>query len=217
MPTTAEHRVSCDEFVAHIHHLCAEPGTRVRLSRGRGRPVEECAPMDRYLARHTAHRAGRRAHYTVASLIATAGPQTHTPGVRPEPDEPTVLMTPGEGTDTPGAPLIAPTEPDPAPSAPDPAAWFARPNLGATLAAAVRTAGHSASRSEDTLSVLTRLSDDQLHRRLPSTVTRLLKDNVIPDWGVLLYDLVQRPYQRDQVGLRWRDAFYLATPEPRRP
>ncbi|MER6696217.1 type I-E CRISPR-associated protein Cse2/CasB [Streptomyces fimicarius] len=217
MPTTAEHRASCDEFVAHIHDLCAEPGTRVRLSRGRGRPVEECAPMDRYLARRTAHRAGRRAYYTVATLIATAGPQTHTPGVRPEPKDPAALMTTGEdATGTLGAPLVAPTKPAPAPSAPDPAAWFARPNLGATLAAAVRTAGHSAGRTEDTLSVLTRLSDDQLHRRLPSTVTRLLKDNVTPDWGVLLYDLVQRPYQRDQVGLRWRDAFYLATPEPRR-
>jgi len=215
MPTTAEHRASCDEFVAHIHDLCAEPGTRVRLSRGRGRPVEECAPMDRYLARRTAHRAGRRAYYTVASLIASAGPQTHTPGVRPEPDDAAVLMTAGE--DAPGAPLVAPTEPAPALSAPDPAAWFARPNLGATLAAAVRTAGHSADRTEDILSVLTRLSDDQLHRRLPSTVTRLLKDNVTPDWGVLLYDLVQRPYQRDRVALRWRDAFYLATPEPRRP
>ncbi|MCT6781497.1 type I-E CRISPR-associated protein Cse2/CasB [Streptomyces sp. CS7] len=214
MPTTAEHRASCDEFVAHIHDLCAEPGTRVRLSRGRGRPVEECAPMDRYLARRTAHRAGRRAYYTVASLIATAGPQTHTPGVRPEPEDPAILMTTGE--DAPGVPLVAPTKPASVPSAPDSAAWFARPNLGATLAAAVRTAGHSAGRTEDTLSVLTRLSDDQLHRRLPSTVTRLLKDNVTPDWGVLLYDLVQRPYQRDQVGLRWRDAFYLATPGPRR-
>ncbi|MEU2489272.1 type I-E CRISPR-associated protein Cse2/CasB [Streptomyces sp. NPDC012617] len=218
MPTTAEHRASCDAFVAHIHDLCADPGTRVRLSRGRGRPVEECAPMDRYLARRTAHRAGRRAYYTVASLIATAGPQAHTPGVRPEPDDPVALMTTGEdAVDIPGAPLVAPMEPASAPSAPDPAAWFARPNLGATLAAAVRTAGHSAGRTEDTLSVLTRLNDDQLHRRLPSTVTRLLKDHVTPDWGVLLYDLVQRPYQRDQVGLRWRDAFYLATPEPRRP
>ncbi|SCK54142.1 CRISPR-associated protein Cse2 (CRISPR_cse2) [Streptomyces sp. ScaeMP-e48] len=174
--------------------------------------------MDRYLARRTAHRAGRRAYYTVASLIATAGPQTHTPGVRPEPEGPAALMITGEDAiGTLGAPLVAPTKPAPAPSAPDPAVWFARPNLGATLAAAVRTAGHSAGRTEDTLSVLTRLSDDQLHRRLPSTVTRLLKDNVTPDWGVLLYDLVQRPYQRDQVGLRWRDAFYLATPEPRRP
>ncbi|MER6601548.1 type I-E CRISPR-associated protein Cse2/CasB [Streptomyces parvus] len=218
MPTTAEHRASCDEFVAQIHDLCAEPGTRVRLSRGRGRPVEECAPMDRYLARRTAHRAGRRAYYTVASLIATAGPQTHTPGVRPEPEDPAVFVTVEEdAVGTPGAPLVAPMELVPAPSAPDPAAWFARPNLGATLAAAVRTAGHSAGRTEDTLSVLTRLSDDQLHRRLPSTVTRLLKDKVTPDWGVLLYDLVQRTYQRDQVGLRWRDAFYLATPEPRRP
>ncbi|MFJ1551214.1 type I-E CRISPR-associated protein Cse2/CasB [Streptomyces sp. NPDC088246] len=213
MPTAAEHRASCDAFVAHVHLLCAEPGVRARLSRGRGRPVEECAPMDRYLSRRTAHRTGRRAYYTVASLIATAGPQAHTPGVRPDPNDDADLMTVG---DDPDVLLAAPAEPAPAPSPPDPAAWFARPNLGATLATAVRKADHGAERTEDLLSVLTRLSDDQLHRRLPAAITRLLKDGITPDWGVLLHDLVQRPHHRDQVGLRWRDAFYLATPEPRR-
>ncbi len=212
MPTTAEHRASCDAFVAHIHLLCAEPGTRVRLSRGRGRPVEECAPMDRYLSRRTAHRAGRRAYYTVASLIATSGPQAHTPGVRPDPDDDADPMTMADAPGVPDAPLVAPVEPAPAPSLPDPALWFARPNLGATLATAVNQASHSAERTEDLLSLLTRLSDDQLHRRLPGAVTRLLQDNITPDWGVLLYDLVQRPLHRDQVGLRWRDAFYLSTP-----
>ncbi|MFC9948896.1 type I-E CRISPR-associated protein Cse2/CasB [Streptomyces pratensis] len=211
MPTTAEHRASCDAFVAHIHLLCAEPGTRARLTRGRGRPVEECAPMDRYLARRTAHRAGRRAYYTVASLIAAAGPQAHTPGVRPAPDDDSGLMP---GPDDPVL-LVAPMEPAPAPLLPDPAAWFARPNLGATFATAVHQAGHGAERTEDLLNVLTRLSDDQVHRRLPAAVTRLLKDDITPDWGVLLHDLVQRPHRRDQVGLRWRDSFYLATPEPR--
>lgn len=215
MPTAAEHRASCDTFVTHIHLLCAEPGIRVHLSHGRGRPVEECAPMDRYLSRRTAHRAGRRAYYTVASLIATAGPQAHTPGVRPDPDDGASLMTEGADLGVPHVPLVPLAEPAPAPSPPDPAAWFARPNLGATLATAVRKAGHGAERTEELLSVLTRLSDDQLHRRLPAAVTRLLKDSITPDWGVLLYDLVQRPHQRDQVGLRWRDAFYLATPEPR--
>ncbi|MEV6886160.1 type I-E CRISPR-associated protein Cse2/CasB [Streptomyces sp. NPDC051135] len=210
MPTAAEHHASCDAFVAHIHLLCAEPGVRVRLSRGRGRPVEECAPMDRYLARRTAHRQGRRAYYTVASLIAMAGPQSHTPGVRPNPDA--GLLNPEDGPD---GLLVAPVEPA-SPPKPDPAAWYARPNLGATLATAVRRAGHGAERTESLLHVLTRLSDDQLHRRLPAPVTRLLQDGITPDWAVLLNDLVQRPYRRDKVGLRWRDAFYLATPEPQR-
>ena len=213
MPTAAEHRASCDAFVAHVHLLCAEPGVRARLSRGRGRPVEECAPMDRYLSRRTAHRTGRRAYYTVASLIAMAGPQAHTPGVRPDPNDHTSLLS---LEDDPAVILVAPAEPAPSPSTPDPAAWFARPNLGATLATAVHQAGHGAERTEDLLNVLTRLSDDQLHRRLPAPVTRLLKDGTTPDWGVLLHDLVQRLHHRDQVGLRWRDAFYLATPEPRR-
>ncbi|MEV8248589.1 type I-E CRISPR-associated protein Cse2/CasB [Streptomyces rochei] len=213
MPTAAEHRASCDEFVAHIHLLCAEPGIRVRLSQGRGRPVEECAPMDRYLSRRTAHRQGRRAYYTVASLIAMAGPQTHTPGVRTDTD---TDPAPHDGPqDDPASILVAPIEPAPT-APPDPTAWYARPNLGATLATAVRRAGHGPERTESLLHVLTRLSDDQLHRRLPAPVTRLMKDSIAPDWGVLLHDLVQRPYRRDQVGLRWRDAFYLATPEPRR-
>ncbi|MFD5453527.1 type I-E CRISPR-associated protein Cse2/CasB [Streptomyces olivaceus] len=213
MPTAAEHRASCDQFVAHIHHLCAEPGVRVRLSRGRGRPVEECAPMDRYLSRRTAHRSQRRAYYTVASLIAMAGPQSHTPGVRPDTGTDSIPHGPQDGSE---GPLVAPAEPASSPAEPDPAAWFARPNLGATLATAVRRAGHGAERTESLLHVLTRLSDDQLHRRLPAPVTRLLKDDITPDWAVLLNDLVQRPYRRDKVGLRWRDAFYLATPEPRR-
>ncbi|MET8116632.1 type I-E CRISPR-associated protein Cse2/CasB [Streptomyces prasinus] len=211
MPTAAEHRASCDAFVAHIHLLCAEPGVRVRLSRGRGRPVEECAPMDRYLSRRTAHRSGRRAYYTVASLIAMAGPQSHTPGVRPDHDS--GLLSP---EDDPDGLLVAPVNPALPPAELDPAAWFARPNLGATLATAVHKAGHGPERTESLLHVLTRLSDDQLHRRLPAPVTRLLKDGITPDWGVLLHDLVQRPHRRDQVGLRWRDAFYLAAPEPRR-
>ncbi|MFF9264073.1 type I-E CRISPR-associated protein Cse2/CasB [Streptomyces longwoodensis] len=212
MPTAAEHRASCDAFVAHIHLLCAEPGARVRLSRGRGRPVEECAPMDRYLSQRTAHRSGRRAYYTVASLIAMAGPRSHTPGVRPAHDS--GLLTAQDVSD---GLLVAPVEPALPPAEPDPAAWFARPNLGATLAMAVHRAGHGLERTESLLHVLTRLSDDQLHRRLPAPVTRLLADGITPDWGVLLHDLVQRPYRRDQVGLRWRDAFYLAAPAPRRP
>ncbi|MFI8860410.1 type I-E CRISPR-associated protein Cse2/CasB [Streptomyces prasinus] len=211
MPTAAEHRASCDAFVAHIHLLCAEPGVRVRLSRGRGRPVEECAPMDRYLSRRTVYRSGRRAYYTVASLIAMAGPQSHTPGVRPDDDS--GLLSP---EDDPEGLLVAPVNPALPPAELDPAAWFARPNLGATLAVAVHRAGHGPERTESLLHVLTRLSDDQLHRRLPAPVTRLLKAGITPDWGVLLHDLVQRPYRRDQVGLRWRDAFYLAAPEPRR-
>ncbi|MYV50105.1 type I-E CRISPR-associated protein Cse2/CasB [Streptomyces sp. SID2888] len=211
MPTAAEHRASCDAFVAHIHLLCAEPGVRARLSRGRGRPVEECAPMDRYLSRRTAHRSGRRAYYTIASLIAMAGPQSHTPGVRPDNDP--GLPSP---ENDPASLLVAPAESAPPPAAPDPAAWFARPNLGATLATAVHRAGHGPERTESLLHILTRISDDQLHRRLPAPVTRLLRDGITPDWGVLLHDLVQRPYRRDRVGLRWRDAFYLAAPEPRR-
>ncbi|MFD6725880.1 hypothetical protein, partial [Streptomyces sp. NPDC060131] len=66
--------------------------------------------MDRYLARRTAHRQGRRAYYTVASLIAMAGPQSHTPGVRPDHDS--GLFNPEDGPD---GLLVAPVEPAPPP------------------------------------------------------------------------------------------------------
>ncbi|MER5852965.1 type I-E CRISPR-associated protein Cse2/CasB [Streptomyces sp. NPDC002012] len=208
MPTMAEHRTAYDGFVAHVHELCAEPGIRTRLSKGRGRPVEECAPMDRYLTRHTAGRTGRRAYYTTATLIALAGPQTHTPGVRPSRGDDSPLLVLDTADVTTALPAA---DPEPAPAdEPDTASWFSRPNLGATFASAVHRAGHSEERTEEVLYVLTRLGDDQLHRRLPSHVARLLSDGLTPDWGVLLHDLIQRHYQQDTVGLRWRDAFYLA-------
>jgi CRISPR system Cascade subunit CasA len=99
--------------------------------------------MDHYLSRRTAHRQGRRAYYTVASLIAMAGPRSHTPGVRPH-DGPGLLSA-EDGLA--GHLLTAPAAPRLPPAEPDPAAWFTRPNLGATLAASVRRAGHAAQRS----------------------------------------------------------------------
>ncbi|MGJ3558113.1 type I-E CRISPR-associated protein Cse2/CasB [Streptomyces sp. INA 01156] len=207
MPTAAEHRSSCDAFVAHVHLLCAEPGVRARLSRGRGLPVEECAHGPLPVPAHRApHRAPRRLHRREPHCGGRA-PGPH-PGVRP-----TRTTTPASSAWK----TILASSSSPRPITAGSGGLVARPNLGATLATAVRKAGHGAERTEDLLSVLTRLSDDQLHRRLPAPVTRLLKEGITPDWGVLLHDLVQRPHQRDQVGLRWRDAFYLATPEPRRP
>ncbi|SDN73445.1 type I-E CRISPR-associated protein Cse2/CasB [Streptomyces wuyuanensis] len=203
MSTMAERRTAYDAYVTHIHGLCRDPGTRRRLSTGLGRPVEECAQMDKLLTRYTAGRPGRRAHYTVASLIALAGPEVHTPGVRP---------TRRAGT------LAALTEPAGSPNPPATGvaldAWFRRPNLGTALAAAVLDAGWGEDRTADRLHVMTRVGEDQLHRRLPTLIRRLLSDGLTPDWGVLLHDLIQRSYRPDTVGLRWRDAFYLTLHQP---
>ncbi|MFF5931606.1 type I-E CRISPR-associated protein Cse2/CasB [Streptomyces hydrogenans] len=227
MTTPEERRAGYDDFVAYIHDLCAIPGIRTTLAKGRGRPVEQCGPMDRYLTRSTIGRTGRRSYYTVAALIALAGPAAHTPGVKPEPpaddtltgpaaDALGITPSPPDATAPPGSqlPALAAAPDDTSTPSPDTSHdssasdWYQRPNLGATLAAAVTTRAHHEERTDAQLHVLTRLGDDQVHRRLPTLTTRLLSDNLTPDWAVLLADLIQRPYQRDTVSLRWRDAFY---------
>ncbi|GGS72568.1 hypothetical protein GCM10010222_11710 [Streptomyces tanashiensis] len=214
--TPDEHRARYDDFVVHIHDLCTSPGIRTTLAKGRGRPVEQCGFMDRYLTRSTAGRPGRRAHYTIAGLIALAGPAVHTPGVRLHPPHPAASA--GRPQDISGLPVVsdAPAITPVALTAAVATDWVKRPNLGATLAAAVNTRGHSEERTGEQLHVLTRLGDDQVHRRLPSYITRLLGDGLTPDWAVLLNDLIQRPYQRDTVALRWRDSFYLSLNTPGR-
>ncbi|MGW7304285.1 type I-E CRISPR-associated protein Cse2/CasB [Streptomyces sp. NPDC054835] len=218
MTSPDEHRARYDDFAVNIHELCTNPGIRTTLAKGRGRPVEQCGFMDRYLTRSTAGRPGRRAHYTIASLIALAGPAAHTPGVRPAPHPATLAGQPQSTTASdlpamPDGPAITPV----ARTAKAPVDWVKRPNLGATFAAAVTTRGYSEQRTGEQLHILTRLGDDQVHRRLPSHITRLLGDGLTPDWAVLLSDLIQRPYQRDAVSLRWRDSFYLSLDAPGRP
>ncbi|MFI1018193.1 type I-E CRISPR-associated protein Cse2/CasB [Streptomyces sp. NPDC020965] len=200
MPTAAGHHAGYDEFVDMIHELCRQPGIRKKLSTGRGRPIEECALMHSYL-RRTIRRPGRRAFYTTASLIALADPTCHDAD-DPGPHAPTPGPVPTVGT----ASAAPPDSTGPVAVQP----WFSRPNLGATLATAVRNAGYSEQRTGDRLHVLNRLGDDQLHRRLPQDVTRLLRSGLTPDWAVLLNDLIQRSYHRDKVALRWSDSFYLA-------
>ncbi|ATW46721.1 type I-E CRISPR-associated protein Cse2/CasB [Streptomyces peucetius] len=218
-PTPDERRARYDEFVASIHDLCTNPGIRAALAKGRGRPVEQCGFMDRYLTRSTAGRPGRRAHYTIAGLIALAGPAAHTPGVRPDPPHPATPANPPRSTTTTSALAAMPDSPvitTVAPAVDEAVDWVKRPNLGATLAAAVTSCGYSEERTGEQLHVLTRLGDDQVYRRLPSHITRLLGDGLTPNWAVLLSDLIQRPYQRDAVSLRWRDSFYLGLDAPRR-
>ncbi|GAA0439779.1 type I-E CRISPR-associated protein Cse2/CasB [Streptomyces luteireticuli] len=217
MPTLSERRRHYEAFTAHATLLCTDPGVRRALRDGRGRPVEDCLGLHRHLTRHTAGHGARRAHYTVASLIALADPPTPRPPTEPHPTpEHPAPAAPGALTTTPAP---TPGDPPPPPSAadtgtnnPDPyrsSIWRCHPNLGTTLATAVRRAGYNESRTEETLHLLVRLGDDQLHRRLPSLTKRLLDDGLTPRWPVLLDDLAQRTYDRNPVGTRWLDAFYL--------
>ncbi|NEA68913.1 type I-E CRISPR-associated protein Cse2/CasB [Streptomyces sp. SID12488] len=234
MPTAAERRRHYQDFTAEVLELCTDPGVRRDLRDGRGRPVKECLRMHKYLTVRTAGHGQRHAHYTVASLIALADPlealrTRPTPALRHTADELAAQPSPAaphppaaDPSRTPAAP--APTAagdppsspPDtPGPGQPDPdpctvTAWRKRPNLGATMARAVRRAAFNEDRTDDLLHVIVRVGDDHLHQHLlPSLTDRLLRAGLAWDWPVLLDDLAARVFDPDRVATRWLDAFYL--------
>lgn len=192
MATALEHRRHCQEFTTEIAGLCTQPAVRTALRRGRGRPVEDCLDLTPHLTRLTRGHGARRAHYTVASLIALTTPTV------PEIADPDPL-----GQDA--APAARPDAGEDPYQAP---VWRRRPDLGTTLATAVHHGHFNPGSTEDHLRVLVRLGDDQLHRRLPAVAERLAPAGLRPDWAVLLDDLTVRTYAPGQVGTRWLDNFY---------
>lgn len=197
--TSDERRAHYEAYVADVEALCADNGTRARLRAGRGQPVTRCRELHRYLVCLVAQHGAKRAHYTVASLIALRRPDRipssdTTPHSADRPGPP-ASVTPAATDETAG--------PDPFPP------WRSRPNLGASLAAAVRRAGFNAGRTEEHLHTLVRLETDQLHPRLPSLAERLLRAGIPIDWAVLLEDLAWWDYDRDQVSTRWLESYYL--------
>jgi CRISPR system Cascade subunit CasB len=197
MPSRDERRRHYDTYIGHVRSLCRTPRIRKRLEEGRGRPVEQCAGMDRYLTKPAAGFGARRAHYTIASLIALE---------RPAPDwTDTTAHAAGPSPDDPG---------DPQTSAPPEAAdWRRRPTLGTTLAQAARAHPHTASGLQRDLEVMGVLSADRLHRHLPHVIRRLLKLDAAWDFAVLLEDLAQWDFDRLQVAGRWRHDFFLTVPD----
>ncbi|MGP3946533.1 hypothetical protein [Streptomyces sp. 6N106] len=235
MPTADERRRHYQHFTTQILDLCTDTGVRRDLKEGRGRPVKECLRMHKYLTVRTAGHGHRQAHYTVASLIALADPleelrtrptpaSPHTadgPPTQPSSADPHQAATDTRGTPqepaTPATDNPEPSAPDASggPGQPDPdpytaAAWRKRPNLGVTLARAVRQADFQEDSTDDLLHVIVHVGDDHLHEHvLPSLTDRLLRAGLAWDWPVLLDDLALRVFDPDQVGTRWLDAFYL--------
>lgn len=82
MTSHEERHTHYDQFVTHVRDLCTSPRIRRTLETGRGRPTEECEALHAYLARPCAGHPGRRAHYTVAALIALERP-TPPPATEP--------------------------------------------------------------------------------------------------------------------------------------
>ncbi|WP_329309627.1 type I-E CRISPR-associated protein Cse2/CasB [Streptomyces sp. NBC_01262] len=239
MPTRADYRRHYEDFTADIIKLCTDRAVRRDLQDGRGRPVKECTRMHRYLTVRTTGHGHRRAHYTLASLIALTDPLQElrtrpTPPLPPSnPAEPTAVPSPSDSA-LRSEPATAPTGLQTAPSGesdttpagdaseseqPDPyatAVWRKRPNLGTTLARAVRKARFDEDRTDDLLHVIVHVDDDHLHQHiLPSLIDRLLRAGLVPDWPVLLDDLAHRVFDPDDVATRWLDAFYLTLNPPK--
>ncbi|MEU5182236.1 CRISPR-associated protein Cse2 [Streptomyces longwoodensis] len=139
--TTAQRRAHYDDFVRQVITLCAVNGIRADLNSGFGRPVAECSRMPEHLTRHIAGFGARRAHYTVASLIALHRDLPHEEGTY-QPEQP----APGKDQDATTTPA-ANTAPAPDPSGSVAAAstaerpWRRRPDLGTHLAIAVARYG----------------------------------------------------------------------------
>ncbi|CAM5317187.1 hypothetical protein SCHAM137S_01922 [Streptomyces chartreusis] len=153
--------------------------------------------MDAYLAKPCQGFGARRAHYTIAALIALE---------RPVPDwtETTPSSPAHHGLD----------QDDPLES--EPAlldAWARRPNLGRTLADAARAHPHTAAGWQREVEVMGVLSADLLHTRLPHTIRRLLSLGLACDFAVLLEDLAQWDFDPLEVAGRWRHAFFLTVPD----
>ncbi|WP_369387172.1 type I-E CRISPR-associated protein Cse2/CasB [Streptomyces sp. CG1] len=185
-PPAAQPRAS-DAFVAYVLSLCETKRVQSDLRTGLGQPVERCNYLHRHLVRRLPerqHRDARRAHYAVAALIA-ARPRSARTADRER----------GE------AAVAVP-------------AWYARPNMGASLAAAVNAGLMKPDSAEGDLHLFARQSSDALHTRLPALTRHLLADGITIDWAVLLEDLTWWDRDRDRIATRWLESYFrTANPE----
>ena len=200
MPTpTEQRREHYDTFVTEVKGLCHDNGIRAALATGRGRPVEQCRKLHRFLTVPVAGHGAKRAHYTVASLIALQRPESAPDDLPPEP-------VPPDQPPPPAALAAASTA-----GAPQPVSWRARPNLGTSLAWGILRSGFQPGPTEQRLHTLIRLDADLLQPFLPSVVTRLLRVGITPDFAVLLEDLAWWDHDRDKITTRWLESFHLTT------
>ncbi|MFE1797666.1 type I-E CRISPR-associated protein Cse2/CasB [Streptomyces sp. NPDC059517] len=224
--TTAQRREHYDAFVAAVLDLCATNSIRSDLASGRGRPVEECGQrMQPYLVARISHYGARRAHYTVASLIAMQrhlahedGPYTPesafpAPAHRTAADDPVPTAEEGDGgPDDTASPLDPNRAPAAGPATGEKTAaqsWRARPNLGTSLALAVARHGFKQHRMDDRLKTLTRLSSPLLHPRLWTLAAHLDRHGAARlDFAVLLDDLAWWDHDRLHTADRWRESYF---------
>ncbi|MEV5983797.1 type I-E CRISPR-associated protein Cse2/CasB [Streptomyces sp. NPDC052051] len=182
-PTPAAPPRPSDTFVAYVLSLCENKRVQSDLRTGLGQPVERCNYLHRYLVRRLPerqHRDARRAHYAVAALIAA----------RPR----SARTSDAERADKAAAPP----------------AWYRRPNLGASLAAAVNAQAIKPGSAEDDLHLFARQSSDGLHTRMPALTRHLLTGGIALDWAVLLEDLIWWDRDRERIATRWLESYFRA-------
>ncbi|MFJ4970704.1 type I-E CRISPR-associated protein Cse2/CasB [Streptomyces sp. NPDC088755] len=201
-------RASYAAFALSIERLCrADPGARAALRAGLRRDLDHprARPMHRLLTTRLPEECDDRtaqAHYTVASLIA-AQPR-HTFALGQEEDEDPAAEQ-GEQV------LQEKGEPDEE-TAPSEAISYGS-SFGATLGQAVIAKGASMrmSAAENRINLLTRQSLRGIHLHLPAAVNQVRSTGAPIDWGQLLADLVNWPYQSGRISRHWLQDFYRIT------
>lgn len=186
---------SCDEYVAWIDRLCAQPGARSALRRGLRRTPDQAITMHRYVAPWTESLkdpADEWAYYTVAALMAD----------RPRATRRT--SSTDDGQDDESAPA---GEGSGATSSQEPAGVVRRLNLGETLAGLGGDPDRT-DRTERRLHLLVRQQVPGIQRQLPGLIRYVAAARLAPDWGLLLHDLTRWRASRDTVCREWLQAYY---------
>lgn len=200
-------RASYGAFALSIERLCrADPGARAALRVGLRRDLDHprARPMHRVLTSRLPEMCDDRtaqAHYTVAALIA-AQPR-HTFALDSEDEAVSaeqgrlLLQESGEAGGT-----VVSSE----------SIRYGQ-SFGATLGQAVIAKGASMrmSAAESRITLLTRQSLRGLHLHLPAAVNQVRVTDAPIDWGQLLMDLVNWPYQSGRISRRWLQDFYRIT------
>lgn len=204
--TTAQRRAHYDDFVRQVITLCAVNSIRADLNSGFGRPVAECSRMPEHLTRHIAGFGARRAHYTVASLIALHRdlPQEDGPY---QPELPTTAPATAALATTAGKDghLLPALQPSPADRP-----WRSRPDLGTHLAIAVARYGFKEATMTNRIKTLTRLDTSLLHPRLWTLTGHLHSRGAGRlDFAVLLEDLAGWDDDQLETAARWRENYFL--------
>ncbi|MFH8222000.1 type I-E CRISPR-associated protein Cse2/CasB [Streptomyces sp. NPDC018057] len=205
-------RAAYAAFTARIERLCrTDPGARAALRAGLRRDLNHPRARDMHrlltpLLPEEYDDRSAQAHYTVAALIA-AQPR-HAFATDQEDGEDTAVEV--EAVTTRQV-LHEEGEPDKGSAAQGPTPYGH--SFGATLGHAVTAKGASMrmSAAESCVNLLTRQSLRGIHLHLPSAVNQVRTTDATIDWGQLLTDLVDWPYQSGRISRRWLQDFYRIT------